>query len=101
MFSATVPRKIVGRCGTHATLPPPRVRVAVVEIDAADRHPPGCRLGEAEQQRRDRALSRAALADERDGLAREELELELVEDEPRPRRVGERDAFEAHSRARR
>ena len=99
MLSATVPRKIVGRCGTHASC---RRHASVSqsrEVDAADGDAPGGRLGEAEQQARDRALAGAALADERDRLARDELEVEAVEHEPRPRRVGERHALEAHRRA--
>ena len=47
---------------------------------------PGGRLGEAEEQARDRALARAARADERDRLARPELEVEPVEHEPASRR---------------
>ena len=64
------------------------------EVDSADAHASRRRLGEAQEQSGDGALAGSALADERDGLAGAQLELEPVEDEACAHRIGERDAFE-------
>ena len=56
---------------------------------------PAVGLGEPEEQARDGALAGAALPDEREGLARKELEVEFVEHEPGARGIRERHAFEA------
>ncbi len=68
------------------------------EIDPADADSTRRRLEQPQEQPRDGALARAARAHERHRLARPEFELETVEDEPRPRRVGKRDALEEHGR---
>ena len=78
----------------------PLVGPAVREVDAADRDATGRRLQEPEQQRRHGALAGAALADERDGLAGRQLEVEPVEHEAGTRRIGEGDALQAHRRRR-
>ncbi len=101
MLSATVPRKIVGRCGTQAS----RRRQTSVRHSArsmlADRDAAGDRVGEAQEEARDGALSRSARADEGDGLAGQQLEVERVEDEVGSRGVGERDLLQANGCVRR
>ena len=77
----------------------PRRRVARGEVDPADRHAPVGRLAEAEQERGGGALAAAALADERDRLARLELEVDGLEHGDLPGRIGEGDAFEPDRRA--
>ena len=84
MLSATVPRNSVGRCGTHASCARQAAASQRGEVDAADGDAPAGRLGQPQQQRRDRALARAARADERDRLARRELESSAVEHRRRP-----------------
>ena len=100
-MSETVPWKIVGRCGTQASCSPPRVQIEAREVDAAHGHAPGGRLGEAEEKACDGALAGAGLSHEREGLARAKLEVERVEHEPVPRRIGEGDVLETHDLVRR
>ena len=76
----------------------PGVDAAGREIDAADGHPARRRLREAQEQGGHRALAGAALADQRDGLARRELELEALQHRAGPRRVGERHRLQPHGR---
>ena len=101
MLSAIVPRKSVGCCGTQAT----SSRQARGLHSARSTPPtvirPARRLGQAEEEARDGALPGSALPDERDRLARRELEVEPVEHEPGARRVRERHALEPHRAPRR
>ena len=99
MLSATVPRKIVGRCGTHASATARPSSRAVGEVDPADR-----RCGRP-SARRGRAGARRACSCPRRSRRRaatvspgRDRQLELVEHRALPRRVGERDALEPHRR---
>ena len=104
MLSATVPRKSVGRCGTQAIC----VRQAAASQAARSTLPrAGGRASGSARRRSSEAivlLPAPLVADERDRLARRELEVDAVEHEPPARRVGERDALEpdgSDARARR
>ena len=55
--------------------PPPRVEPARRQVGVANADPAAGRRQQPEQQRRDRALAGAALADERHGLAGRELQV--------------------------
>ena len=77
----------------------PGRRVARGQVDPTDRHAPARRLAEAEQERGGGALAAAALADERDRLARLELEVDGLEHGDLPGRIGEGDALEPDRRA--
>ncbi len=79
-------------------VPPPLPRIAGGEVGARDCHSSRGRLSEFQEERGDGALAAAALADERDGLAGAELEVEQGKNEARSLGVRERDAFEAHRR---
>ena len=82
MLSAIVPRKIVGRCGTHAICSRQMSVSAVGEVEAAGGDPAADGSSEAQEQAGDGRLAGAARPDERDGLVRVQLEVEPVEHEP-------------------
>ena len=101
MLCATVPRKIVGRCGTQATCRAPGVRVARGEIDLRRRRLVRASAWRARAESRDRALaarrwrrrarlSRLVAAPARARPARAP-----------PRRIGVRDALQANGGDRR
>ncbi len=96
MFSATVAAQQRRPLRNPRDALSPGGRVARGEIDAVHADSPGRGLDQAEQQRGDRALPRAALADERNRLAGRQLEREAVEHETRAGRIRERDAFQPH-----
>ena len=60
-------------------VPPQGGERHVAHVDAVDRDPPRVQLVEAGKQRADRGLARAAGADERDGLARVQAQVDAVE----------------------
>ena len=62
MLSATVPRKIVGRCGTQAICFRQATGSQLGQIEAPDGHAAGRRLGEAEEEGGQRALARSRSA---------------------------------------
>ena len=62
-----------------ADLPAQRVEGDVAHVDAVDRHSALGHVVEARQEQRDGRLARSARADERDGLARCDVQLEAVE----------------------
>ena len=78
MFSHTVPAKRKPSCGTTPSCrrSDDCVRRSVV---AVDRQPAGARLVEAREELRDRRLACARVADERDGRAGRDVEVDPVQ----------------------
>ena len=96
MLSATVPRKIVGCCGTQAiwARQAAESHAARSIVPAVTRPRVGSKR--AKQERRDRALASSARADEGHRLSGRELEVDPVEHGALACGVGERDPFEPH-----
>ncbi len=95
--SATLPGSSSGRCGTHASRRRQAAASTRGEIDAVDGRPAFVGVDEAEQEREQGRLAGAARPDDRDPLARLQLELDAVENAA-PLRV--RDAHAARAAAR-
>ena len=74
---------------------PPELRVAGGDVRAAGQDPPVAGLRQPQQQARDRALSAAAGADQRDRLSGRQLEPDLLERRPAGPRIAEADPVEA------
>src|SRR5205085_867402 len=70
--------------------------IDVGEVDAVDGDPAGRRLVEPEQQFRECTLAGAILADQRDPLARTNLQVDSVESRAISAGIGKCDVFEAN-----
>ena len=80
MLSAIEPAKRKPSCGTIPSCRRSDSWVTVAQVRAVDRDPTGARVVEAREQLRDRGLPGARVADERDGGAGGDVEVEVVED---------------------
>ena len=91
--SATVPGSSSGRWGTQASCRRQAVGLDRREVDAVDRCAAGVCIDEAKEQREQRRLARPARPDDRDPLARLQLQVDPVQHTP-AFRIGEANLFE-------
>ena len=91
MFSARVPARISVRCVTTPTERRRRCRIQVPDVAAAEEHRPSWRLHRARDERGQGRLTGARAADQGDGLARRDLQVDALQRE-RALDVGELEA---------